>query len=126
MRVLRTTAAILATVLALSGCGLLAPAQIPVSQSQPVAVQEVQKAINEANVLIAAAANVVAGNVKDGVLTKAEGAAYVVQLEALAKKSDQAQTLLAGGNILSAKNQAELLSAAILALHREVASRRKQ
>jgi len=110
----------------LPGCALFAPASIPVSQTLPAAAQEVQKNINEVNIALAAAANVVAQDLKDGILTKVEAQAYVDAIKDLAKKSDQTQELLAGGKILDAKNQAELMSAAILALHREVASRRKK
>jgi soluble cytochrome b562 len=91
----------------------------------PAAAQGVQKSINEANVLIAAAANVVAQDMKDGILTKPQAQAYADKLKEFSQKADQAQALLAGGNILDAKNQAELLSALILALHREVVARRK-
>jgi len=110
----------------LPACALMAPATIPVSQSLPAAAQEVQKSINEANVLIAAAANVVAQDLKDGILTKAEAKSYGDKLTDFAKKADQAQTLLAGGKILDAKTQAEFLSTLIVSLHREVVSRRKK
>lgn len=116
----------LALAVAVPGCTLFQPAPIPVSATLSPAAQSVQKALNEANVTLAAAANVVAQNVTEGILSKPDGQAYVAKLKELAQKVDQAKALLDKGLVLDAKNQAELLSSLIIALHKEVASRRKQ
>ena len=116
-----------ATIALGSGCSLVAPSDIQVSQSLPKAAQEVQKAINESNVLIIASANVLAQNLKDGVMLKAEVDGYAVKLRQMAAQVDKSQGLLRLGDIASARTQAELIQKAITALHKEVAARaRKQ
>jgi soluble cytochrome b562 len=116
-----------ATIALGSGCSLVAPSDIQVSQSLPKAAQEVQKAINESNVLIIASANVLAQNLKDGVMLKAEVDGYAVKLRQMAAQVDKAQDLLRLGDIASSRTQAELIQKAITALHKEVAARaRKQ
>jgi len=116
-----------ATIALGSGCSLVAPSDIQVSQSLPKAAQEVQKAINESNVLIIASANVLAQNLKDGVMLKAEVDGYAVKLRQMAAQVDKSQDLLRLGDIASARTQAELIQKAITALHKEVAARaRKQ
>ena len=112
--------------IALGGCTLFQPAEIPVSQKLSAQAQTAQKAINEANVTMAAAANVIAQNVTEGIMTKPEAQSALDKLKDYARKVDAAQVLLNGGNILDAKNQAELLASLILTLHREVVARRKQ
>jgi len=108
----------------LPACSLFQPAQIPVKQSLPVAAQETQKIINEANVLLTAAANVIAQNIQSGVLAKEDALPQIKRLAELAKQVDSVQLLLDSGNILTAKNQAELLSLAILTLHKQIVSRK--
>lgn len=127
MRTLLVCMVIGATI-ALGGCqGMGGRADLPVSQSLSPAAQNVQKAINEANITLAAAFNVVAQNVADGILTKPEGKAYVAKLKEFAAKVDTAQALLNGGDILNAQKQSEILSRAIVALHKEIAAKaRKQ
>lgn len=120
-----------AATIALGGCAfvqsLVQPAEIPVSQSLPVASQAVQRAINETNVLITASANVLGQNLKDGVMTKVEVDLYAAQLRQMATQTDRAQDLLRLGDVSSSKTQAELIQKAITALHKEVAAKaRKQ
>lgn len=116
--------------LALSGCGsiggLFQKSDIPVSATMSTQAQEVQKALNEANVTLTAAATVVAQNVTEGIITKPDGQAYIARIKEFAKQVDAAQILLKGGDILNANTQAQILSKLILALHREVASRSRQ
>lgn len=112
--------------LVLGGCALVQPTGLPVSQTLSPAAQEAQRAINEANVILAAAANVTAQNVADGILTKPEGQAYVAKLKEYAGKVDAAQKLLDSGDVLNAKTQAEVLSRLIVALHKEVAARSRK
>ena len=110
----------------LSGCALVQPSTIPVSATLSAPAQSVQKALNEANVVLAASASVVAQNVADGILTKPEAQSYVVKLKEYAKQVDGAQKLLDSGDVLGAQNQAELLSRLIVALHKEVAARSRK
>src|SRR5574342_484404 len=114
MRVLLLSLALL-----LPGCTLFQPADIPVSQSLSPQAAAAQKAINEANVALAATANVIVENVASGILTKPETQSYVAKLRDFASKVDAAQVLLNGGKVIDAKNQAELLKSLIIALHRE-------
>ena len=108
--------------LALSGCAMFAPAEIPVSQQLSQSHQQAQKVINEANITLGAAYNVVAQNVTDGIWTKDEGRDYVGKLNDLTSQVNAA-TALMKSDPLSAKNQAELLNRAIIALHREIAAK---
>ena len=88
-------------------------------------LQQAQAAVNEYNALLTAAASVVAQNVKDGIWTKAEGAAYVAKLEDLAKKVDSAQSLVRIGDP-KAGDQAALVKTLVTALHREIAAKARQ
>lgn len=127
MRILLVVLAI-----ALSGCGLMGPGglfpknDIPVSQTLSPAAQTVQNALNEANVTLTAAANVVAQNVAEGIYTKPQGQSYVAKIKDFAKQVDAAQVLLQNGDILNADKQAQVLSKLIIALHKEVATRSRQ
>jgi len=112
--------------LLLSGCALVAPADIPVSAKLSPAAQTVQKAINEANIALTATANVIAQNVLEGIMTKPEAQSALDKVKDYGKKVDAAQVMLNTGDVLNAKTQAELLSSLILALHREVAKRKAQ
>jgi len=112
--------------LLLSGCALVAPADIPVSAKLSPAAQTVQKAINEANIALTATANVIAQNVLEGIMTKPEAQSALDKVKDYGKKVDAAQVMLNTGDVLNAKTQAELLSSLILTLHREVAKRKAQ
>ena len=116
-----------ALTIALGGCAdLLRPADVPVSQSLPVAAQSVQKTINEVNIALTAAANVVAQNKADGIYNDAEVAGYKAQLQDAARQVDKAQNLLRLGDIASARTQAEIVERLILALHKEVVARSRR
>ena len=119
---------VIGTTIALGGCaGFGGPAALPVSQSLSQPAQNVQKALNEANITLTAAFNVVAQNVAEGILTKPEGQAYVSTLKDYAAKVDAATLLLKSGDILNAQKQSEILSRAIITLHKEIAAKaRKQ
>ena len=72
------TAALAAATIALGGCGTMsASSDIPVSEKLSPAAQVVQRAINEANVTITAAANVVTQNMLDDITPPAEGRALL-------------------------------------------------
>jgi soluble cytochrome b562 len=129
---MKTLLAVIALAAMIGGCGLMGPGglfpstDIPVSPTLSPAAQAAQKAINEANVTLAATANVIAQNVTDGIWTKPEAQSYLDKVKDFAKKTDAAQVLLNGGDILNAKNQAELLKSLILTLHREVAAKARK
>jgi hypothetical protein len=83
------------------------PGTVPVSEKLSPAAQSAQTAINEANILLTAAANVIAQNVVDGISTKDEGQKQIDQVRTYATQVDRAQKLLESGDIVSARNQAE-------------------
>lgn len=119
-------ALVLSLALLLPACSLMQPAEVPVNTTLPAAVQTVQKTITEANILITAAANVVAQNYKDGISTKEEAMAYALKLKDMADKLDSAQQALRLGDLTNAKNQAELIQKAITLLHKEVAAKARK
>lgn len=118
-------AVVLAAVLwSLPGCSVLTPpGSVPVSQSLSPQAQAAQTAINEANILLIAASNVIAQNVVDGVSTKEEGRVLLARVKALAADVDRAQKLLVAGEVVTAQTQAELTRKLLVALHREVAEK---
>lgn len=85
-----------------------------------------QSAIDEANVLIAAAANVIAQNVKDGVMSRDEAQAALDRVRGFAGQLDEAQGLIREGQHVLAQNRAQLAHRLLLALHREVAAKARQ
>lgn len=119
---------IVAACLALAGCGTLFTntGTIPVSQTLSPQAQQAQTAINEANVLLTAFNNAVGQEKVDGIITAAERDAYLDKSDAYGETLDKAQKALRGGDILSAKNQAELVKKLITTLHREVANAARQ
>ena len=117
---------VIASTIALGACSGFTPTSLPISQNLPQAAQTAQKAINEANVALAAAANVLTQQVTDGILTKQEAQAYLDRLKGYAKQVDGSKELLAKGLILDAKKEAELVAKLIIALHREVAARARK
>lgn len=119
-------ALVLSLALLLPACSLMQTAEVPVNTTLPAAVQTVQKTITEANILITAAANVVAQNYKDGISTKEEAMAYALKLKDMADKLDSAQQALRLGDLTNAKNQAELIQKAITLLHKEVAAKARK
>jgi len=124
-RLLAVMALVLAV--ALPGCAVLqSPGEIRVDETQPAAVQVVQKAINEANVYITAIANVVMQNVSDGTMTRAEGVGLLDKLTDYARRVDEAQALLDAGLVVEAKPKAETLRDVLLLLHREVAKQARK
>ena len=111
----------------LAACGALTPpGSVPVSPSAPAAVQAAQSTINEANVLITASATVIERNVAEGVMTGPEAQDAVARLRQYAGHMDEAQRLLERGDILAAKNRAEIANRLILQLHRELAARARK
>lgn len=112
---------LLAALLSLAGCAVMAPAGIPVSQSLSPAAQTAQSAINEANIALNSMAQVIGQNVTEGIYTKAEAQKKLDQVREYGKEVDRAQELLDSGNVLAAKDKAELAQKLIIVLQREVA-----
>lgn len=109
-------------VLALTACA--APMQRTVIPDDPVEAAKLAQAyINEANITLTAAANVVAENKKNEIYTAAERDAYVAKLRVYAKRVDNAQLALDTGDFRKAFNEAELMKSLIIALHREIAAK---
>lgn len=123
---MRKLIAIMALCFLTTGCALFQQkSDIPVSKTLSPAAQAVQNLINEANMLAIAASNVSAQQAVDGIITKARGLSEQDKIRYFGEKVDKVQKLLDEGNILDAKTQAALLSAAIKELHSEVLARRK-
>lgn len=114
----------LAVVLALGGaegCSFLKPqpiAELKMPSTLSEAGKQAQNLINEANVAITAAYNVVAANLENGTMSAVDGAKYIAALDDYAKKVDAAQSALNLGQVADAKTQAEALNKLIVALHK--------
>jgi soluble cytochrome b562 len=115
-------AVLFALALVAPGCSLFQPAPIPVSEKLSPMAQDAQKSLNEANLALTAAANVIAQDVTEGIILKAEAQEYITEIKALAKRVSATQALLDAGDILTAKNQAAQLQQLVLVLHRRVAA----
>lgn len=116
---------VLGTALALSGCAVFGPvdSDFKQNQSESTAVQTTKKLIEEAGVLITAVSNVVVQNLEDGVMLPDEAMNVAKQLKEADKALDQAEALLQAGDVLGAKNKAELTRQVILVLHKQVAAK---
>lgn len=116
--------------LALGGCSLFGPVTPvstgTVSQTLPPAGQQAQLAINEANLALTAAANVISANVKDRIWTKNQAQDYLNKVRDYAKQVDRAQELVRFGDFAQGKTQAEAVKALIVILHREIAAKARQ
>jgi len=86
-------------------------------------VKSPQDAINEANVVLTATAQLVKENVTNGVMTKEEGKSVLDEVKKYSVQVDSAQALLLAGNPLEAQNQIKLLNSAILSLQKRVAEK---
>lgn len=114
-------------ILALTGCALFSPpGTIPVSQSLSVPAQAAQSAINEANAILIAFNNTVGQQKVDGVITAAERDAYLDKSDAYGEQLDRAQKSLRTGDVVTAKNQAELVKTLVTTLHKAVAAKARQ
>lgn len=110
----------------LAGCQLFGPIE-PVS-TRPITTpaEQAQNAVNEANLGLTAAANVVAGNVKDRIWTKAQAQPYLDKIKDYAQQVDRAQELIRLGEFGAGKTQAEATRALIVILHREIAAKARE
>ena len=111
-------ALVLGLALALGACTSVPKLPTNLSEAQASA----QASINDANAWLTATSNVIAANVKEGIMTKAEGQAALDKVRAIARQVDEAQAFLRAGNP-KAVDVAQLAQRAIIALHREVAAR---
>jgi len=120
--------AAIAAAAALAGCGtVFTPAgEVPVSSKLSPAAQAAQSAIHESNILLNAVAQVVGQNAADGITLKAEAQKQLDLVRAYGAEVDRAQKLLDAGDIVNAKNRAELTHKLIVALHREVAQKARK
>ena len=121
-------AAVLVIAAMLAGCstlgGMVKPADLPVSAELSEPAKIAQTAINEANVILIAAADVTYQYVVEGWISKEEGRSYYVVLRDWEQKLIAAQKLLDAGKALDAQSEAELIRKAIVALHKEILKRK--
>lgn len=117
---------LLCLALVLPGCQLFGTVE-PVS-TRPItsAAEQAQNAVNEANLGLTAAANVIAANVKDRIWTKQQAQPYLDKVKDYARQVDRAQELIRLGQFDSARTQAEAVRALIVVLHREVAAKARE
>lgn len=108
----------------LTGCSLFATEPIPVSTTLSPAQQKAQNVINEANLTMTSAANVIAQKKAAGVTTRAQAQRDLDKVKKLSADLDKAQALLDKGFTLDAETQAAALNKALLALHKELAERK--
>jgi hypothetical protein len=120
-------ALLVALMLAVSGCVITGTGTLPVSQQLSPVAQQAQTSINEANVLLNAMAQVIGANVQEKIYTREEGQKKLDQVRAYGSEVDRAQALLDRGEVLAAKDKAELAMRLLTILQREVAAQaRKQ
>lgn len=112
--------------LLVTGCttGPFATEPIPVSKTLSPTAQKAQNVINEANVTLTSAANVIAMKRKEGVSTRAQAQKDLDKVKDFAKDLDKAQSLLDKGFTLDAETLAEGLNKSLLSLHKEISSRK--
>ena len=113
---------ILCLALLLPGCALFGPVEPVSTRALTTPAEQAQNAVNEANLSLTAAANVIAQNVKDGIWTKEQGRTYLDKVKNYAKQVDRAQELVKLGEFGQGKTQAEAVKALIIVLHREAAA----
>jgi metal-dependent amidase/aminoacylase/carboxypeptidase family protein len=109
-------------VLLLVGC--VASEPIPVSENLSPAQQKAQNVINEANLTMTSAANVVAQKKAAGVTTRAQAQRDLDKVKGHARDIDKAQALLDAGFTLDAETLAAAMNKALLALHKEISERK--
>ena len=110
----------------LPACTVQPVSQMSVPTTLPEAGKQAQVAVNEANLALTAAANVIAGNVKGAIWTKAQAQGYLDKVKEYAKRVDRAQELVRLGQFDLGKTQADSVQALILILHREVAAQARK
>ena len=114
-------ALVLTLLVTIGGCGIFGPTE-PVGKASTPA-EQAQLAVNEANLSLTAAANVITQNLKDKVWTKQQAQGYLDKVRLYAKDVDKAQDLVRLGQFELGKSQAELTKSLIIILHREIAAK---
>ena len=117
-------ALVLSLSLLLASCGILGPLEPVGKASTPAEIA--QLAVNEANLSLTAAANVITQNVRDKVWTKAQAQSHLDRVRDLAKQVDRAQDLIRLGDYTQGKTQAEIVKGALIILHREIAAQARK
>ena len=105
-------------------CSILGPVE-PIGKASTPA-EQAQLAVNEANLSLAAAANVITQNVKDKVWTKQQAQSHLDKVKDLSHQVDRAQELIRFGDFTGGKTQAEIVKAGLVILHREIAAKARQ
>lgn len=114
---------ILALSLILAGCSTFVPTKPPQTPEEIVAAA--RGTIRDANATLTAAALMLAQNRKDGTMSDAEILDYVAKLEKLAKRVDDADTLVQTG-VPSAAQQADIVKDLVVTIHREIVKKARQ
>ena len=127
---MRKLSTVLLLSLALGSCAFRGPAEplstMSVPTTLPEAGKQAQVAVNEANLALTAAANVIAANAKDGIWTKPQAQGYLDKVKDYAKQVDRAQELVRLGQFDLGKTQADAVRSVILILHREIAAQARK
>jgi len=110
------------------GCAqMIAPVEpIAVPENLSEAGKEAQKLINEANIALTAAYDLVGEKRKQKLLTKAEAFKYLNTLDDYSADVDKAQETLNAGKDFEAKGKAEALKLLIETLRQRVAEKVRQ
>src|SRR5688500_16090695 len=119
-------ALLVAFMLAVAGCAVTGTGSLPVSQQLSPVAQQAQTAINEANVLLNAVAQVIGANVQEKIYTKEEAQQKLDLVKAYGRDVDRAQALLDSGEALAAKDKAELAMRLLTVLQRQVAAQARK
>lgn len=117
---------LVAFMLAVAGCAVTGTGSLPVSQQLSPVAQQAQTAINEANVLLNAVAQVIGANVQEKIYTKEEAQQKLDLVKSYGRDVDRAQALLDSGEALAAKDKAELAMRLLTVLQRQVAAQARK
>ena len=88
--------------------------------------KDAQGWINEGRITNVAIAQAVLDNVKNDIMTPAEGQAVLDKVKDYANKLNEAQKLLDTGLALQAEDKAKLVNNLIITLHKEVAKKARE
>ncbi len=100
--------------------------QLAVPTNLSEAGREAAKAINEVKVDLISVNNAITSQVKAGLMGKEEATRYATLVDSYWAKVKEVEALLGSGKDLLAKDQAKLLSTALIALQKEVLARSKK
>ena len=120
---------LLGTSLALSsGCAMFQPLDTSkvVEDTLPAPVQEVKSIIAESRVLMISIALTYQQELADGLVTVDQANAMGAKLKGYATLLKQADEALDKGDVLSAKNKADIVHVAVVELHRLIVKKANQ